>query len=83
MNEKDNRTVLGHNLKQTSQECNTEQKDLTIEKIRSTQYIPQQVDNLWRENLVKELIHCQQDDMIIDGFTRNEISKMLNFAWIS
>ena len=83
LNEKDNRTVLGHNLKQTSQECNTEQKDLTIEKIRSTQYIPQQVDNLWRENLVKELIHCQQDDMIIDGFTRNEISKMLNFAWIS
>ena len=43
----------------------------------------QQVDNLWRENLVKELIHCQQDDMIIDGFTRDEISKMLNFACIS
>ena len=74
----DNRTVLGQNLHQIGKLCKTPINDLTSEVVKtSMKYfeIPQQ--EKWRESLVEELILIKNNDMELNGFSKEDITDLL------
>ena len=83
LNECDKRTVLGQNLCRLAEECEVNQCDLTIHKIKLNPYITPKDENRWREDIARELSQVQQEHISVDGFSNSEIKEILDYLCIS
>ena len=80
--EKDLRTTLGKTLKHLLDECNLSNdfKNLSPNMIKKNiVYFPTMPELLWKNTLAKELLRARNDELFIDGFSKDEIECLLTF----
>ena len=77
-------SVTGSNLRRLMLLCNKDSIfDLNCSDIDNLCYMPIPYSELWRLNLLKELLETRQNDTYLEGFNVNEITEMIKHLCIS
>ena len=84
LNQFDKRTVLGLNLSNLEDECNSSLDLLTSRNIKERHFYKTPMeDDEWRLPLIQDILQLREDKVSIDGFTKDETEEIINFACVS
>ena len=76
----DNRTLMGRTLSKISRETNVAKAVLTSTIVsKAMLYFPVPDDQLWRVEILQELLNVRSNSLFIHDINLNEISTMINF----
>ena len=82
----DQRSVFGRNIIKTLLSCNRDIEDFEITNPRiikeSLKYWVIEDEDIWRINMIKELIEIRNGETYIEGFSRDETERLLTFVCI-
>ena len=74
-------TVYGHFLQKISISCNTEINELTHSIVKEKmRYRKVSNEDIWRLDVINDLLLAREDDLIIPNFDKKEMEDMLNFV---
>ena len=80
----DNRTLAGRTVSRLSRECNSDKVSLTVSSVsRSVRYFPVPEEELWRIDIMKELLNVNRSYLTINDFNNMETNHMMNFLCTS
>ena len=80
----DNRSLAGRTISRLSKECNVNKIALTVSSVsKSVRYFPVPEEELWRIDLMKELLNVNRSFLDINDFNYMEINHMMNFICTS
>ena len=80
----DNRTLAGRTVSRLSRECKVDRGSLTVSIInKSVRYFPVPEEELWRLDIMKELLNVKWSSLAINDFNNLEIEHMINFLCVS
>ena len=80
----DNRTLAGKTVSRLSRECNIDKVSLTASSVsRSVRYFPVPEEELWRIDIMKELLNVNRNYLTINDFKNMETNHMMNFLCTS
>ena len=76
----DARTILCKNVTNIERECGLSRDILSKQFVKKTlKFSPVHQDNVWKVNIVKELLAIKFNDVQVDNFTHAEIDHMISF----
>ena len=77
----DTRSVTGRNVRMITLLAGREKfSDVSKDDIMKIQYFPINENDVWRVNLILEIIDNRNNDLEVPGFSADEISEILNYA---
>ena len=80
----DNRTLAGRTVSRLSRECNIDKESLTVSSVsKSVRYFPVPEEELWRIDIMKELLNVNRNCLTINDFSYMETNHMMNFLCTS
>ena len=80
----DNRTLMGKTLSRISRETNVTKASLTsLVVTKSMVYFPVPDDQMWRIDILKELLNVKQQSLLLGQFNLDETSTMINYICTS
>ena len=76
----DNRTLMGRTLSKMSRETNVDKASMTSSIVgKSMKYFPVPGDQMWRIDILKELLCVKRQLLSIDGFNFAQNNNMIDF----
>ena len=80
----DNRTLAGRTVSRLSRECKVDRGSLTVSTIsKYIRYFPVPEEELWRLDIMKELLNVKWSCLAINEFNNLEIDHMINFLCVT
>ena len=80
----DNRTLMGRTISKISREINVAKASLTSQVVRKSMvYFPVPDDQMWRIDILKELLNVKQQSLSLGHFNLDETSTMINYICTS
>ena len=80
----DNRTLAGRTVSRLCRECKVDRGSLTVSTInKAVRYFSVPEGELWRIDIMKELLNVKRGCLIIGDFDYLEIEQMINFLCVS
>ena len=77
-------STTGANLRQISMLCNKNNiNDLNTNDADMVEYHPIPEDELWRVNIIRDIIDARQNNTVIEGFSIDELDGYMDFVCTS
>ena len=74
----DRRTLTGRSVTNIAMDCHTERNDLDISAIKNLSYFQPPPGEKWRIPLVRELLDIRDEEIVVPGFSIEDVQQMLD-----